>query len=83
MKNKTYMASTMHRRDEKDVRNSGKELKGKCQLKDLAVVWRVILTVRVKTVTFSLLITRQAMKFMGRSGHGSMEPVVSHTNLAV
>jgi hypothetical protein len=77
------MASSMHRRDEKDVRNSEKELEGKCQLKDIGVVWRVIIMVKVKTVTVLLLITRQALKFMGTSGHGSMEPAVSHTNLAV
>jgi hypothetical protein len=73
----------MHRKDEKDVRKSAEELKGRCQLKDLGVVWRVILNIKVKTVTFLLLIMRQAMTFMGRSGHSSMAPIVSHTNLAV
>ena len=77
------MASSMHGRDEKDIRKSEEELKVKCQLKDLGLIWRVILNVKVKTVTFLLLITRQAMTFMGRSEHSSMAPVVRHTNLAV
>jgi hypothetical protein len=77
------MASSMRRRDEKDVRKSEEELKGRCQLKDLGVVWRVILNIKVKTVTFLLLITCQAMTFMGSSGNSSMAPVVSHTNLVV
>jgi len=69
----------MHRIDKKDVRKCEEELKGRCQLKEQGVVWWVILNVKVKTVTF----LRQAMKFMGRSGHSSMAPVVAHTNLAV
>jgi hypothetical protein len=52
MKNKTYTASSMQRTDEKDVRKSEEEVKGRCQLKDQGVVWRVILNVKVKTVTF-------------------------------
>jgi len=77
------MESSMYRRDEKDVRKSEEELKGRCQLKDIGVVWRVILNVKVKTVTILLLIMRQAVNFVGRSGHSSMAPAVSLTNLAV
>ena len=79
MKNKTYMASSMHRIDKKDIRKSEEELKGRCQLKEQGVVWRVILNIKVETVTF----LRQAVKFMGRPEHSPMAPVVAHTNVAV
>jgi hypothetical protein len=73
----------MRRIGEKIVRKSEEELKGRCQLKDLGVVWKVILNVKVKAVTFLPLITLQPIKLVRRSGHGCMTPVVSRTNMAV
>jgi hypothetical protein len=52
-------------------------------MKDLGVVWKVMLNVKVKAVTFLPLITLQPIKLVGRSGHGCMMSVVSRTNMAV
>jgi hypothetical protein len=82
MKNKTYMASSMHRRDEKDVRKSEEELKGRCQQRPRRGLEGNI-KCNSRNCNIFAFIMRQATKCMGRSGHSSMTPAVSHTNLAV